>query len=132
MAGQGHRSYKHEFDQTLGGSGRQEGLACSGPWGHRQSDTTKRQRTMAVLYHPGTQRPQTPCKTKTHTNTMDLMDDTWIATQFKKLVLLLWFPRNTYTLTSFSVQLFFSNIFSASVTGSLSFLHSFDPLLLFS
>ena len=37
MAGQCHRSDQHEFDQTPGGSGRQEGLACS--WGHEKSDT---------------------------------------------------------------------------------------------
>ena len=41
MVGQCHRRYQHEFDQTLGGSGRQEGLACSGPWGHEESDMTK-------------------------------------------------------------------------------------------
>ena len=29
-------------DPTLGGSGRQEGLVCSGPWGHEESDMTKR------------------------------------------------------------------------------------------
>ena len=40
MAGQCHRSDQHEFDQTPGGSGRQEGLAGSGPWGHEESDTT--------------------------------------------------------------------------------------------
>ena len=42
MVGQCHQSNQHEFDPTLRGSGRQEGLACSGPWGHEQSDTTKR------------------------------------------------------------------------------------------
>ena len=41
MVGQCHRSDQHEFDLTPGGSGRQEGLACSGPWGHEESDTTK-------------------------------------------------------------------------------------------
>ena len=40
MVGQCNRSYQHEFDPTLGGSGRQEGLACSGPWGHEKLDTT--------------------------------------------------------------------------------------------
>ena len=40
MVGQHHRNYQHEFDTTLGGCGRQEGLACSGPWGHEESDTT--------------------------------------------------------------------------------------------
>ena len=40
MDGRCHRSDQHEFDQILGGSGRKEGLACSGPWGHEESDTT--------------------------------------------------------------------------------------------
>ena len=40
MVGQCHRSNQHEFDPAPGGSGRQEGLACSGPWGHEESDTT--------------------------------------------------------------------------------------------
>ena len=40
MAGQCHRSYQHDFDQTPGGSGTQEGLECSGPWGHEESDMT--------------------------------------------------------------------------------------------
>ena len=31
MVGQDHRRDQHEFDPTPGGSGRQEGLACSGP-----------------------------------------------------------------------------------------------------
>ena len=43
MVGQCHQSYQHVFDPTLGGSGRQEGLACSGPWGHEESDTTTKQ-----------------------------------------------------------------------------------------
>ena len=38
MVGQCHRSDQHEFDLTLGGSGRQEGLESSGPWGHKESD----------------------------------------------------------------------------------------------
>ena len=41
MVGQRHRSYQDEFDPTPGGSRRQEGLACSGPWGHEESDMTK-------------------------------------------------------------------------------------------
>ena len=40
MSGQCHRSYQHDFDQTLGGSRIQEGLVCSGPWGYEESDTT--------------------------------------------------------------------------------------------
>ena len=42
MVGQCHWSNQHEFDSILGGSGRQEGLVCSGPWGHKESDTAKR------------------------------------------------------------------------------------------
>ena len=42
MIGQCHRSYQHEFDQSLGGSGRQEGPACSGLWGHEEWDMTYR------------------------------------------------------------------------------------------
>ena len=42
MDGRGHRSDQHDFDPTPGGSGRREGLACSGPWGHKESDMTKR------------------------------------------------------------------------------------------
>ena len=30
----------NEFDPTPGGSGRQEGLACPGPWGHNESNMT--------------------------------------------------------------------------------------------
>ena len=41
MVGQCHRSCQNEFDPTPGGSGRQEGLACSGPWGHEELDMTK-------------------------------------------------------------------------------------------
>ena len=40
MVGQHHQSDQHESDQTLGGSESQEGLACSGPWGHKESDMT--------------------------------------------------------------------------------------------
>ena len=41
MVRQCHRSYQYEFNPTPGGSGRQEGRACSGAWGHEESDTTK-------------------------------------------------------------------------------------------
>ena len=43
MVGQGHRSNQHEFDPTLGGSGRQEGLMCSGPRRVRHDLMTKPQ-----------------------------------------------------------------------------------------
>ena len=42
MDRQCHQSYQHEFDPTPGGTGREEGLVCSGPWGHKESGTTKR------------------------------------------------------------------------------------------
>ena len=42
MVGQCHQSNQYEFDTIPGGSGRQEGLACSGPWCHEESDMTKR------------------------------------------------------------------------------------------
>ena len=42
MVGQCHRSDEHEFNPTPGGSGGQEGLECSGPRGHEESDMTKR------------------------------------------------------------------------------------------
>ena len=38
MNGQCHQSDQHEFEPTPGGSGRQEGLACSGPRGHEELD----------------------------------------------------------------------------------------------
>ena len=46
MVRQCHQSYQHEFDRTPGGSGRQEGLACSGSWGHEESDMTKQQQQL--------------------------------------------------------------------------------------
>uniref|UniRef100_A0A670KF89 Reverse transcriptase domain-containing protein n=1 Tax=Podarcis muralis TaxID=64176 RepID=A0A670KF89_PODMU len=51
MVGQCSQSYQHEFDQTAGGSGRQECLACSGPWGHKESDMTKRQQKFWYSHH---------------------------------------------------------------------------------
>ena len=49
MAGQCLQSNQHEFDTTPGGSGGQEGLACSGPWGHEESDTTKQHELENVI-----------------------------------------------------------------------------------
>ena len=36
-----HRLDEHEFEQTLGHSEGQGGLACCSPWGHKESDTTE-------------------------------------------------------------------------------------------
>ena len=40
MAGWHHRLSGHEFEQTLGDSENQGGLACCSPWGPKESDTT--------------------------------------------------------------------------------------------
>ena len=52
MDGQYHRSYQHNFDPTPGGSGRQERLACSGPWGHEESDTMTKQQQQNPICSP--------------------------------------------------------------------------------
>ena len=49
MVGQCHQSDQYEFGPTPGGSGRQEGLACSGPWGHEELGTTKQQQQKSEL-----------------------------------------------------------------------------------
>ena len=35
-----HRLYRHEFEQTPGGSGGPRRLACCSPWGHKELDMT--------------------------------------------------------------------------------------------
>ena len=42
MAGWHHQLDGHEFEQILGESGGQGGLACCSPQGHKESDTAKR------------------------------------------------------------------------------------------
>ena len=42
MAGWHHRLDGHEFGWTPGIGGRQGGLACYSPCGHKESDTTER------------------------------------------------------------------------------------------
>ena len=42
VAGWHHRLDGHEFEQILGESGGQGGLACCSPQGHKESDTAKR------------------------------------------------------------------------------------------
>jgi len=37
-----HQLDGHEFEQALGVGDRQGGLACCGPWGRKESDTTER------------------------------------------------------------------------------------------
>ena len=40
----------HEFEQTLGDSGRQGSLVCCSPWGHKELDlATEQQRQTAIL-----------------------------------------------------------------------------------
>ena len=41
MVGWHHRLSGHEFEQTLGDSEGQGGLACCNPWGRKESDTTE-------------------------------------------------------------------------------------------
>ena len=40
MVGGHHRLYGHEFEQTLGDSDGQGGLACCSPRGRKESDMT--------------------------------------------------------------------------------------------
>ena len=42
MVGWHHRLNGREFEQALGGGGRQGNLACYSPWGYKESDTTER------------------------------------------------------------------------------------------
>ena len=41
MVGWHYQLNGHEFEQTLGVGGGQGSLACSSPWGHKESDTTE-------------------------------------------------------------------------------------------
>ena len=41
MIGWHHRLNGHEFEQTPGDSEGQGSLACCGPWGHKELDTTE-------------------------------------------------------------------------------------------
>ena len=36
-----HQLNGHEFEQALGVGEGQRSLACCGPWGHKESDTTE-------------------------------------------------------------------------------------------
>ena len=42
MVGRPHRLNGYEFEQALGGGDGQGSLACCGPWGRKESDTTER------------------------------------------------------------------------------------------
>ena len=42
MVGRHHRHNGHEFEQVLGDSDGQGGLACCSSWGLKESDTTER------------------------------------------------------------------------------------------
>ena len=42
LVGWHHRLDGHELEQALGVGDAQGGLACRGPWGRRESDTTER------------------------------------------------------------------------------------------
>ena len=45
MVGRHHRLNGHEFEKTLGDGKGQGNLACCSPWGHKESDMTKRLKT---------------------------------------------------------------------------------------
>ena len=55
MVGWHHQLNGHEFEQTLGDREGQGSLACCGPWGHKESDTTQRlnNKTMQEIEWPG-------------------------------------------------------------------------------
>ena len=42
MVGWHHRLNRHEFEQALGVGEGQGSLVCCSPWGHKESDMTKR------------------------------------------------------------------------------------------
>ena len=42
MVREHHQLSGHEFEKTLGDSGRQESLVCCSPWGHKELDMTER------------------------------------------------------------------------------------------
>ena len=42
MVGWHHRLDGHEFEQVPGDGAGQGGLACCGPWDHKESDKTER------------------------------------------------------------------------------------------
>ena len=75
MVGQCHRIYQHEFDQTPGGSGREEGLECSGPCGHEDSDTTKQlnnNNKQPALHWHHKRNAQVWCSYEQESNTVQL------------------------------------------------------------
>ena len=63
MVGWHHQLHGHEFEYTLGAGDGQGGLACCGPWGRKESDTTEqlkwemgRDEMHVSLYVPGVWR----------------------------------------------------------------------------
>ena len=56
MAGWHHLYNEHELGQTSGDGEGQGGLACSSPWSHKESDTTRRLNSNSVTYIPATPR----------------------------------------------------------------------------
>ena len=41
MVGWHHQLDRHKFEQALGVGDGQGGVACCGPWGHKELDTTE-------------------------------------------------------------------------------------------
>ena len=60
MVGWHHRLSGREFEQALGDGEGQGGLACCGPRGHKESDTTERLNNNNGLGGSGPQAPSSP------------------------------------------------------------------------
>ena len=53
MVGWHYQLNGHEFEQTLGDSGRQRSLACYSPWGRKESNTIEQLNNRAPTRKPG-------------------------------------------------------------------------------
>ena len=51
MVGWHHRLNGREFEQALAVGDRQGSLACSSPWGHKESDTTEQLNCITIKLH---------------------------------------------------------------------------------
>ena len=51
MIGCHHRLDQHEFEQILGNGEGQGSLACSSPWGRKESDKTERPNKESYCFH---------------------------------------------------------------------------------
>ena len=51
MVRQHHQLNGHGFEEALGDGEGQESLACCGPWGHKESDTTEQLNNNTLNVH---------------------------------------------------------------------------------